>query len=184
MVLKHGADPNIRDRNGRTPLYEAIIGRNETMVSSLLYCGADITIKVNDELPLITAIKYNRFWILRELLESKSYIQEYNHCNAMHHAIGTKYIVKLLLTYNFNVNEQNNDRDTPLHCAIRRWSVCNNSIYKEDIFEIIKYLLNAGADLLIENNKGITPRMMVQELNELEDLFALYEVPIKEPDCE
>lgn len=181
MLLEGGADPNIRDINGQTPLYIAIRSRNVSMVSLLLYYGADITMTVNEEIPLITAIKHRRLSIIRKLLEAKGYINEYNHCHALHHAITTEYveIIKLLLETKFNVNEQNGDGDTPLHWAIRDWSVCHSVIFKGDMFEIIKLLLEFEADFSIPNNHSITARMITTEL---EDLFALYEITIKEPE--
>jgi ankyrin repeat protein len=179
-LLENGADPNLRDRNGRTPLYNAIISHSDGMVSTLLQYGADITVKVNGELPLITAIKYGRSSAIKMMLDSKDYIPEYNHCNALFHAVETEYIdiIKLLTQY-FNVNERNRNGNTPLHRAVKQLYSYINDEFKHHMLDIIKTLLEAGADPGIANNKGITPKMMASEL---EALFELYEMPIKEPE--
>lgn len=49
MLLKHNANPNAQDRDGRTPLFELVTlpAQALTIVKRLLLCGADLAIKDN-----------------------------------------------------------------------------------------------------------------------------------------
>jgi ankyrin repeat protein len=176
MLLERNTDPNIRDSHGWTPLYIAIINTRETMVSTLLKHGADVTVIVDEELPLITAIRYRNFPIITTILNA-GYISEYNHCEAIHVAMASYYFdcIPLLLDRGFNVNYQNSTGVTPLHRAVGSWK-----FRLKDAYDILILLLKAGADSSIVDNKGRTPRMMAPDLR---DLFDSYEVCIKEPDC-
>jgi ankyrin repeat protein len=48
MLLEHGADPNIREQGGYTPLHAAAQNGDEEMIRILLYGGADLTIASNN----------------------------------------------------------------------------------------------------------------------------------------
>jgi len=45
MLLKHSADPNIREQGGYTPLHAAAQNGDEEMIRILLFGGADLTLK-------------------------------------------------------------------------------------------------------------------------------------------
>jgi len=58
MLLKHGADPNIREQGGYTPLHAAAQNGDEDMIRALLYGGADLGLKSDDgKLPLDLALE-------------------------------------------------------------------------------------------------------------------------------
>ena len=58
MLLKHGADPNIREQGGYTPLHAAAQNGDEVMIRTLLYSGADLVLKSDDgETPLDLALE-------------------------------------------------------------------------------------------------------------------------------
>ena len=48
MLLKHNADPNIREQGGYTPLHAAAQNGDEEMIRILLFGGADLTLTSND----------------------------------------------------------------------------------------------------------------------------------------
>lgn len=53
LLLKNGADPNVREQGGYTPLHAAAQNGDEEMIRTLLYGGADMGIKGNDgKLPI------------------------------------------------------------------------------------------------------------------------------------
>src|SRR5512138_425168 len=53
LLLENGADPNIREQCGYTPLHAAAQNGDEAMLRTLLYGGADITLQGEDgKLPL------------------------------------------------------------------------------------------------------------------------------------
>ena len=58
MLLKHGADPNVREQGGYTPLHAAAQNGDPAMIRTLLYGGADLTITSNDgKLPIDLALE-------------------------------------------------------------------------------------------------------------------------------
>ena len=58
LLLKHGADPNIREQGGYTPLHAAAQNGDEDMIRTLLYGGADLVARSNDgKTPLDLAIE-------------------------------------------------------------------------------------------------------------------------------
>jgi len=48
ILLDYGADPNIREQGGHTPLHAAAQNGDEEMIRMLLYRGADLTLTNND----------------------------------------------------------------------------------------------------------------------------------------
>ncbi|HSL43015.1 MAG TPA: ankyrin repeat domain-containing protein [Anaerolineales bacterium] len=48
LLLKHGADPNIREQGGYTPLHAAAQNGDEDMIRTLLYGGADLLAESDD----------------------------------------------------------------------------------------------------------------------------------------
>jgi ankyrin repeat protein len=48
LLLEHGADPNIREANGFTPLHAAAQNGDEELIRTLLFGGADMTVKSNN----------------------------------------------------------------------------------------------------------------------------------------
>ena len=58
MLLKHGADPNVREQGGYTPLHAAAQNGDKDMIRTLLYGGADLDIRSNDgKIPLDLALE-------------------------------------------------------------------------------------------------------------------------------
>jgi uncharacterized protein len=57
LLLKHKADPNVREGGGYTPLHAAAQNGDREMIRTLLYGGADLTLQSNDgKLPLDLAL--------------------------------------------------------------------------------------------------------------------------------
>jgi ankyrin repeat protein len=57
-LLELGADPNVREGNGYTPLHAAAQNKDVDMIRLLLYGGADLTLKGNDgKTPLDIALE-------------------------------------------------------------------------------------------------------------------------------
>ena len=57
LLLKHKADPNVREQGGYTPLHAAAQNGDREMIRTLLYGGADLTLQSNDgKLPLDLAL--------------------------------------------------------------------------------------------------------------------------------
>ena len=57
LLLKHKADPNVREQGGYTPLHAAAQNGDREMIRTLLYGGADLTLQSNDgKLPIDLAL--------------------------------------------------------------------------------------------------------------------------------
>ena len=58
MLLKSGADPNVREQGGYTPLHAAAQNGDRETIRTLLYGGADLDIRSNDgRIPLDLALE-------------------------------------------------------------------------------------------------------------------------------
>ncbi len=58
LLLKYGADPNIREQGGYTPLHAAAQNGDVEMIKTLIYGGADLDAKSNDgKIPLDVALE-------------------------------------------------------------------------------------------------------------------------------
>lgn len=70
LLLKNGADPNIREQGGYTPLHAAAQNGDEDMIRTLLYSGADLTLRSDDrKTPLDLAIEAGHSEAVRLLEE-------------------------------------------------------------------------------------------------------------------
>ena len=105
----------------------------ETVFKALLAAGSDVdAINEFGERPFITAVYSNN-----------------------------KELVELYLKRGENINQQDDEKYTPLHHAV-----------EGEGKETVKLLLEQGADPTIKNADGYTPLMMAQEY-ELDDIIAL-----------
>ena len=59
LLLKHGADVNLRDAFGTTALHGAVMSSQETVVRFLLKHGANIHIKCNDGITPLDLSKHH-----------------------------------------------------------------------------------------------------------------------------
>lgn len=58
LLLKHKADPNVREQGGYTPLHAAAQNGDREVIRALLYGGADLVIRAEDgKLPLDLALE-------------------------------------------------------------------------------------------------------------------------------
>jgi len=157
MLLELGADPNVRDRNGRTCLTLAILTHQYDTVRLLLEKGAKVDGKDYDgdqeeETPLFLAAGYGRnpfcagrnhiLDIVRELLRHGAERTVNKRCTKwletpLHRACrwGLPEVVSLLLTRGADPNIENAYQETPLHVSLSRQSL-----------DIASTLLCHGAD--------------------------------------
>lgn len=76
-LLKHGADPNIQDEHGLTPLMRAVNYNHIENVKDLLKHGADPNIQDQHGLtPLMRALCYNHIENVKILLKHGAYIEK------------------------------------------------------------------------------------------------------------
>ena len=134
MLLKNGADVNIREFNGSTALGYAAEHSLEKIILTLMYYGADPEIGVRPEYmnnpsdenvtPLYVATQNGKLKSLRVLISAKASLTNAvcrpdglsPLCIAC--ANGHDQVAKLLLRYGANVNHSNHRGETPLRHAI------------------------------------------------------------------
>jgi ankyrin repeat protein/serine/threonine protein kinase len=151
ILLEYGANPNLKDVSGQTPLHLAIVDDKIEIVKLLLEYLVDYNLKDNlGNTPLTLAIKKNRIEIAELLLQYRAdlNLKDDKGRSPLYLAIMDNNIrmVELLLRYGANPNLKDDLGDTLLHIAVQ-----------ENNLEIIKLLIRYGADPNLKNIFGITP---------------------------
>ena len=152
VLLRYGSDINATDNEGNTPLHTV----GSDAVETLLQHGANPNAKNNKGLPPVYYIMQRDCDVAMKLLRVTdenviaSVRDEYGN-SLLHIAVksGCKEAVQQLTRY--GINSKNSDGDTPLHVAL----------FSDASTEIIKLLINNGADVHIPNNAGITPLQLI-----------------------
>lgn len=73
MLLMNGADPNVREQEGRTPLHAAAQNGDEATIRTLLHGGADMNIQSSDgKLPLDLALEAGHAEAAKRLKEGST----------------------------------------------------------------------------------------------------------------
>ncbi|KAM4864759.1 putative ankyrin repeat domain-containing protein 26-like protein [Thomomys bottae] len=108
LLLKHGADPNVRDCNGNAAIHYAIYSDNVPIAAKLLAYRASIESQTKDGLtPLLLALKENKQQMAEFLIENKANIHAVDELNrstlmyAVQHE--SKHMVKFLLQQGVDV---------------------------------------------------------------------------------
>jgi ankyrin repeat protein len=133
ILLEYGANVNQCDYHNTSPLYLAIKGRNTKIANLLLEYGADTNIcNYTNTSPLQVAVVNGNSQIVEVLLEHGATIDAYA-ANA----------------YAANVDAANVDaaNTSPLYLAAVRWANPLFIAKKKEYENIIKMLLNSGADV-------------------------------------
>ena len=131
LLLDNGADPNVPDNFGTTPLHFAVTGGKTDLVRLLLSHAAD---------PNIAAVRPD---ITCHPLHAT--------CRNLKEPIHYE-VVKLLLEYNADVNVRAEFDESALHYAVSRYSTGNDKRS-----ELVHLLVDAGADVNAASEKRGTP---------------------------
>src|SRR3990167_5748747 len=172
FLLKSGADPNLSDKEGITPIYVTASNKYTDATKILLDHGAKVNVATNDrETPLMTAANYNgRLESVKLLIEHGA---DYNFLDVNGFpVIGrpicrgyldiTQYFIQNL---KININHRNHSGNTILYHSI------NISYY--NCTKMTEFLLRNGANPDNINNKGKSPRYFLF-LTGLKPLFDKY----------
>ena len=156
-LLQEGADINVRDAQGRTPVMIATYQHNTKMVRELLQAGADINIRDNNkENPLLHAGAQGWLDILKLAIEAHADTSLTNRFGGISiipaSERGHVEVVRELLTCtNINVNHINNLGWTALLEAI----VLSDGGQAHQ--QIVQLLIDHGADVNLSDKHGVTP---------------------------
>jgi uncharacterized protein len=177
VLLKFGAHIDKADNVGHTPLHWAVIEKSADLVKLLLKAGADVDKKdANGYTPLHMAVLYECEDIVGILCEAGAELAELKenkeHYNAQDQRgrtplmsackNGNLEIVDKLLTHKVNLDAQDSNG-----CTALMFAICASRIDKEvadtnkkaklEIYgAIVQKLLQAGADIALENNADCT----------------------------
>lgn len=146
-LIKAGAEINVQNNAGISPLIYAVAIDDAGLVELLLDKGADPTVKTNGGIsPLDKAAYQNNTKIIRLLMTHGA---ELNGFTTLEGACikGSNDALRLLIKeYGAEVNMQDKNGSTPLHFAAYNGKT-----------ETCKLLVQEGVDPLIPNNSGILP---------------------------
>lgn len=141
LLLREGADPNIRDHGGASPLHIASRTGREDIVADLLEAGANTELlTVENYSPLHVAVAENRMNVVHLLLNARASTE---HRDAIHDQTALSSscrnclapMVRVLVEAGADVESRSWDGLTPLHWACRFNSA-----------QSVEALLSAGAD--------------------------------------
>jgi ankyrin repeat protein len=172
LLLKNGADPNLRDSSEATPLYYAIITQSATTVKMLINAGANgVNIDgLRDRTAIHCAVEGGSCDIVSIVAEAMPEdIESFDSCgfSPLMSAVreGDIDIVRKLLDLGAMVNgsEQATYDETPLHVAAR---------FPDK--EITRLLVNKGANLSARDYLGRRPiDLYTQRYSDCDDLEML-----------
>ncbi|XP_077746993.1 uncharacterized protein LOC144309906 [Canis aureus] len=149
ILLKHGANPDLKDIKGNTALHYAALGDNVTIAQKLLLKKVNMEIRNKDGLtPLLLAVNEKKEKMVAFLLEEANInAVDYAKRTALHLAcaIGREDMVKLLVDRHCQLNLCDGEDRTALMKAIQ----CQEEA-------CVTILLEHGADPKVKDNKGNT----------------------------
>ncbi len=162
-LLEEGADINVGDAQGRTPVMIATYQHNTDMVRVLLQAGADVNIRDNNkENPLLHAGAQGWLDILSLAIEAHADTRLTNRFGGISiipaSERGHVEVVRELLTRtDINVNHINNLGWTALLEAI----ILSNGGKAHQ--QIVQLLIDYGADVNLADKDGVTPLLHARE---------------------
>ena len=150
-LLQRGADVNVPDKRGFSPLHQASQGGRIGIMWLLLENGADVNIRnTTGDTPLAFASYAGEIEASRLLLQRGANVDSQNNKgqSPLHSAVkrGHLDVVRLLIESGANINLHSETGSTPLFWASR-----------SEHLELAELLIRLGANVNSRNNDGWTP---------------------------
>ncbi|KAM9978798.1 hypothetical protein ACTFIY_012564 [Dictyostelium cf. discoideum] len=170
LLVSHGANINIVDFEGYSPLMKAIKVGNVVMAMKLINLGCEInTVSKEGYTPLQLAVLSNEKKIIKLLLEKKPKIsvEKSESGSVLHAACGLRdleIINELVKSEPLLLNTRDINNMTPLHIAI---AYGNRSLALE--------LIKLGSDVNVTANDGTTPLHIATDAEDIEICKSLIE---------
>lgn len=133
FFISLGLDPNIANKNGYYPIHAAVHYNNIDTIKALIKHKPSIVNQVTKEnvSPLYYSLGYGGQEVSLETIkllldnEADVSIAMYDGDTPMHmaHYNANKEALELLIACGANINVQNNDKKTPLHCMLEKQSL-------------------------------------------------------------
>lgn len=151
FMVERGADPNLRNARGMTPLHSAIESFYWKTANTLTGLGADMFLSNNaGETALHMAFVRGSDFSIRFLTDGNDLLEETDLSGntPLFHAVREYHLplIKLLLSEGADYSHANLMGQTPLFVAV-----------EENSLESLELLLDGGASLLVTDKNGNTP---------------------------
>ena len=160
-LIENGANINIANKIGQTPLMIAISANNIMLSKYLLDRGADINIKNKyGQTPLMLAVESNNPSTVKWLIEKGADVIEKDTQgkSAISYIVSSNYepsIIDMLLEKNSDLNNQDDRGDTVLSKVVSNMN-------------LVEKLIKKGADINLQNKQGETPLFKAALLGDVE----------------
>lgn len=155
-LIKNGADINLPDQKGRTPLHVSLENGHLFVMKILMEYNAEVNLMDKDgKTPLHLASNMGNYEASSILLKANAKVNavDGNCCTPLHYC--TKSVVlKLLIQNGASVNSKDVNGNTPLHSAVEFF--CKSDLATNTASEyltIVNDLLSNDADISLSNNK-------------------------------
>lgn len=148
-LLKQGVNPNITDPSGNPMLFIAAKNRSNAVIEVLLAdkrTDVDLSTK-SGETPLMIASIQGDLPLVRTLVLQKNALIDHIGWKPLHYAstTGQLEVAQFLISKGATVDSQSLNGTTPLMMAVQSGNE-----------ELVKYLLDNGADLQMKNSFSLT----------------------------
>jgi len=158
LLLKKGANPNVQNRFGESPVMMAVMGHNIEVLKPLSIYGADFNLKNNaGELPLHHSLEKGASLNMLEALlacNADPNLKDDSGDSALMIAVRKKFgalgATKLLLDPQYRVNINDNHQKFKTTALFDAVNAENTSV--------VKFLLEKGADPMAKDAFGTIPR--------------------------
>jgi len=194
LLLEHGASVHVRNKSGQMPLHTAVQHGLSDIVELLLKFGVDVDAPDDDTMTPLLLVSQACWARESEITKTAQLLLGHGasvharnkngqmpiHLASQHGLLG---VMQLLLKSGADVDARDNSNFTPLHFAVSSpfqrgflKSHPDNSPLLSSVIETITLLLEHGANLQMQNDKGETPFQVAVRRGEQEIIDALSSV--------